>query len=364
MNILAIEPYYGGSHKAFLDGLAAHSRHEFNLFSLPPRKWKWRMRGAALTVAEMLDSYSKPMDLVFASDYLALADLVGLRPKRLAAIPKVVYFHENQLTYPVKDESERDYQYAFTNLTTCLAADRVFFNSDFHRTSFVAEVGRFLKRMPDFQPGAVVQAIAAKSETLPLGLDFSVFDECPAERRSGDRPALILWNHRWEYDKNPEDFFHVLFDLAEAGLRFEVAVVGETFRTYPPIFDEARARLGDRIIQFGYLPSRGDYARLLWESDIVVSTAIHEFFGISVVEAMHCGCFPLLPNRLSYPELIPEALRGAHLYGSLGELKRKLDHAVRHTDSTRAASLSEHVATYRWEKICDVYDRRLSDAVR
>ena len=41
------------------------------------------------------------------------ADLVAFLPDRLSAMPKVVYFHENQLTYPYREESERDYQFAF-----------------------------------------------------------------------------------------------------------------------------------------------------------------------------------------------------------------------------------------------------------
>ncbi|NOZ21165.1 MAG: DUF3524 domain-containing protein [Planctomycetes bacterium] len=356
MHIVAIEPYYGGSHKAFLDGLARHSRHDFAILSLPARKWKWRMRGAALTFAEMLDRHDGPMDLLFCSDYLSLADLVGLRPRRLASVPKAVYFHENQLTYPVQDESERDYHFAFTNITACLAADAVFFNSDFHRSSFIEAVGGFLHKMPDHRPEAAAREIEGKARTLPLGVDFGVFDECQATPRSGDDPAFLLWNHRWEYDKNPEDFFAVLFDLAESGLRFDLAVVGERFRTYPAVFDTARERLRDHIIQFGFLPSKADYARLLHEADIVVSTAIHEFFGISVVEAIYCGCFPLLPHRLSYPELLPPERHERHLYHSLTDLRRGLDHAVRHIDSTRATKVSETAARFRWEEMCGRYD--------
>ena len=35
MKVLALEPYYGGSHKAFLDGWQKHSRHEFTVLGLP-----------------------------------------------------------------------------------------------------------------------------------------------------------------------------------------------------------------------------------------------------------------------------------------------------------------------------------------
>jgi hypothetical protein len=50
---------------------------------------------------------------------------------------------------------------------------------------------------------------------------------------------------------------------------------------------------------------REEYIRQLCRADIVVSTATHEFYGISVIEAARAGCIPLLPNRLSYPELFP-----------------------------------------------------------
>jgi hypothetical protein len=38
MKILVLEPYYGGSHKTFLDGLQAHMPFDFMLLTLPARK--------------------------------------------------------------------------------------------------------------------------------------------------------------------------------------------------------------------------------------------------------------------------------------------------------------------------------------
>ncbi len=38
----------------------------------------------------------------------------------------------------------------------------------------------------------------------------------------------------------------------------------------------------------------------------MVSTADHEFFGISVLEAAAFGTFPLLPRHLAYPEVFAE----------------------------------------------------------
>ena len=57
---------------------------------------------------------------------------------------------------------------------------------------------------------------------------------------------------------------------------------------------------------------------------MVISTAEQDNFGISVVEAVRCGCFPLLPRRLSYPELIPEELHNEVLYRDEQDLVDKL----------------------------------------
>lgn len=51
MRVLALEPYYGGSHRAFVDGWASRSRHDWTVLTLPAHHWKWRMRGAAVTMA-------------------------------------------------------------------------------------------------------------------------------------------------------------------------------------------------------------------------------------------------------------------------------------------------------------------------
>jgi glycosyltransferase involved in cell wall biosynthesis len=357
LRILALEPYYGGSHRAFLDGLAHHSRHEWVVLSMPPRKWKWRMRGAAVSFARQVD---RPFDLLFVSDFLDLAALVGLRPERLAAVPKVAYFHENQLTYPVQHESERDFQFGFTNITSCLVADRVFFNSEFHRREFIEAARALLRRMPDHVPEGVPETIAERSAVLPLGCDLAALDaEVP--HRGG--PATIIWNHRWEYDKNPEGFFSALFELADEGLDFRVCVAGESFRQEPLIFDVARRRLADRLDHFGFLEKREDYARLLHEADIAVSTAHHEFFGVAAIEAIYCGCFPLLPNKLTYPELLPPEHHDRHLYADPDALLARLRDAVVHIDQTRQTDLRDIARRFDWRVLIGDYDEALEALV-
>ena len=124
----------------------------------------------------------------------------------------------------------------------------------------------------------------------------------------GMRPPIVLWNQRWEYDKNPAAFFRLMNRLDDAGHTFRLILAGERFQEQPDEFEKAFKRYAERILHYGYAEDFEEYSRLLHRADLVVSTAIHEFFGIAMMEALYCGCHPLLPNRLSYPELIPSAL--------------------------------------------------------
>ena len=358
LRILALESYDGGSHAQFLDGIIAHSRHDFTRMSLPARKWKWRMRGAAIYFARQLLGDSEPYDVVFTSDTTAVADLRALLPAPLNGKPIVCYFHENQLTYPLPDESERDYQYGFTNITSCLAADAVWFNSRYHLDSFLNGVDRLLAKMPDFVPEGIADTIRSRAAVLPLGLDPELFDRaCSAK----EHPPTVLWNHRWEYDKNPDEFFETLFDLQRAGIEFRLIVAGENFRTAPPIFAAAEKLLAERIDHFGYAADRTAYLELLGRGDIIVSTAIHEFFGLAVLEAIAAGCYPLLPDRLSYPELLPPAVHSQCFYNDSRDLRSKLTDLLTRPLPPLPPSLKQAVTDLAWPNLIERFDEAFND---
>jgi glycosyltransferase involved in cell wall biosynthesis len=175
---------------------------------------------------------------------------------------------------------------------------------------------------------------------------------------------LILWNQRWEHDKRPDRFFALLYRLQDAGIAFRLAVAGENFRKEPPEFKEAHQRLADCIVHWGYAPTRTHYLTLLDQADLVISTADHEFFGISILEAVAAGAFPLLPARLSYPELIPAALHSACLYADEEQLWHKTVQfltASRPTPQPALQALRQHIiATYGWPIVAQQTDKWLS----
>ncbi|MFC1762612.1 DUF3524 domain-containing protein [Planctomycetota bacterium] len=301
MNVLALEPYYDGSHRAFLNGWRDHSRHTWCLNTLPGYKWKWRMRHAALTLADQLgaDGLKPHAEILVCSDMLNLAEFRGLAPAWIQSLPSVVYFHENQLTYPARCENERDCHFAMTNMTTALAAQAVWFNSDFHQQTFLAALAAFLKRMPDFQSLEAIDRIREKSRVLYPGIPPT---EVKSKNNSG--PLHILWAARWEHDKNPEDFFAALDLLRQESDDFLLSVIGQSFQEEPPVFAQARQRFAPQIRHWGFQENRTAYEKVLAEADLVVSTALHEFFGIGMIEAIAAGAYPLLPKRLSYPEIL------------------------------------------------------------
>jgi glycosyltransferase involved in cell wall biosynthesis len=300
--ILVLEPYYGGSHQTFLEGLQRSLPLAFELLTLPARGWKWRMRLAAPYFADKLRD-STTFTAVLCSTFVDVAALRGLGPAWLRQVPVLTYFHENQFAYPVQAEDERDLHFGLTNLTSALASDRLAFNSAYNRDTFLQGAARLGRLGCDFHLPAWRERILARSEVLPPGCDFSEIDA--EERRAAARVPVIVWNHRWEHDKDPETFFRTLYRLDQEKTDFQLIVLGQSFRQRPEIFREAAAKLAHRILHFGYLSSRSSYLHWLRKADLVISTAHHEFFGLAVIEAVRAGCRPLLPNRLSYPELFP-----------------------------------------------------------
>jgi hypothetical protein len=81
----------------------------------------------------------------------------------------------------------------------------------------------------------------------------------------------------------------------------------------------------------------------------VVSTAIHEFFGLAVIEAVAAGCFPLLPKRLSYPELIPADWSSQVLYDDDGGLPERLRRVLAQPASPESRKrLEDHARGFDW----------------
>lgn len=322
MRILAINAYHGGSHREFLEQWQSHSDHEFTILSLPARHWKWRMQHAALTMAaevETLCLSGQRWDVLWVTDMFDLATFLGLVVREVSTLPRIVYFHENQWTYPVPENETRDLTYGFLNLKTAITADEIWFNSDFHRRDFFEASRTFLQRMPDYAPLEQVAQCEQKSLVKSPGIQaIGTVDQA-----HGKRSLQILWAARWEYDKNPAQFCEAMRELDRRGVHFRLSVLGQTSPEVPDCLLDLKQQFQDRIDHWGFLEHRSDYLNALQQAEMVISAALHEFFGISVLEAVDAGCIPVLPKRLAYPELF-EATPEVFYDGSTESLVEKV----------------------------------------
>ncbi len=293
-----LSAYAAPSHRAWAERvLTLLPGFTWKRFELPGRHFSWRIRGNPLSWLDVLPE--SPPDLMVATSMVDLATLKGLHPG-LARVPTLYYFHENQFAYPASPDQVPSLEPQMVQLYGALAADRVKFNSAYNRDAFLSGVEALLARLPDAVPAGVTARIAARSSVLPVPVEAIA----PGEQDSG----LIVWNHRWEYDKAPEVFADSLLALAATGRDFRLALLGGRGRVPHPALARLRSELGSRIVIDGELP-RADYTALLGRAGIVVSTARHEFQGLAVLEAVSAGARPLVPDALCYPEQYPDAYR-------------------------------------------------------
>ncbi|GGO81687.1 glycosyl transferase family 1 [Marinobacterium nitratireducens] len=311
MRILLLSAYDAASHRSWHLGLKARfPRYDWTVLTLPARYFAWRLRGNSLSWAfGERETLSRPYDLVIATSMTDLSALRGLVPN-LAGIPTLVYFHENQFAYPRSGRETNTVEPQVLNLYTALCADRILFNSAYNRDSLIEGARRLLKRLPDRVPPGLPEHLAGRAEVLPVPLADEHFlapagfdPRHPWRAGNAHGPIRIVWASRWEFDKGPDRLLAILRELERRGLDYRLALLGERFRHTPEQFDTIGTEFAHRLDQFGYAASPEEYRGWLQGADLVLSTAIHEFQGLSVLEAVAAGCIPVLPDRQAYPEL-------------------------------------------------------------
>ena len=317
-----VEPYYGGSHRSWADAWVRHSRHDISLVTHPDEFWRWRLRGGAVTLAadfaELVDARGRP-DAVVVSGLVDVAGFAGHARRSLGDTPLATYVHESQLLYPLAPNQRADTSAALVNWQSLVASDAIWFNSAFHRDALRDALPGLLGSQPAPTHRDLIEPVFARASVLWPGVEA---DALIAAKRTHREVPRVLWNQRWDHDKNPHSVFSALVQMVEEGIDFTVALAGQNQRPDNPDFAWVHDQLGDRIDHHGYLPD-GQYEQLLLSSDVIISAADHEFFGIAIVEALAAGSVPVLPTRLSFPELIAPQWHDAALYPD-GDLRNRL----------------------------------------
>jgi len=307
--ILLLSGYDAASHRFWREQITSGlPQYEWTQVVLADRFFSWRARGNALTFAfEHRDILQKNYDCIIATSMVDLTNLKGFVP-HLANIPTLVYFHENQFDYPNHSSNKMDQNIVNLQLTSIynsLSADRVLFNSNYNRTTFFNGANVLLNKLPDGIPKRLLDKVGGSAQVVAVPIEDIIKTKTPPKNKR----IQIVWNHRWEYDKQPEVLFKALELLKADAIDFKLHVLGQSFRKVPDCFSSAKEFFCEEIETWGYQP-REKYLQILSESDLVVSTALHDFQGLSMLEAIARGCHPVAPNRVAYPEYISQE----HLY--------------------------------------------------
>ncbi len=324
------------------------------------------MRGSAVTLAQQATELATAVglpDVIVASDFLNLAEFKGFADQALSHPRYLLYMHENQLCYPLSSTMKRTDEFAYINWKSMCLADQIYFNSRYHKESLLEELQRFLQKPPDHRHTGLLDEVRSKTQVLPVGVELTNFAQCEPRPDQSKAAPTIVWNQRWEYDKNPDYVFATLARLAEERVPFSLILLGEDPREQADKMLTKHHVLQNRIVHAGYA-NASHYRQLLRQSDIVVSAPRHEYFGISVVEAIAAGALPVLPNGLSYPEIVDESYHEWVLY-TPGQLYEKLVQVLTNFEGYKQQTqdLADSMQQFNWDAVAPRYDKAFTAIV-
>ncbi len=295
--ILIIDSFFTGSHKYWGEELQKRLPFKVELLTLSGKHWKWRMEGGAYELAQKFKKTSYKPKVIVATDMVNIPMFYGFANIKSDEIPCIMYFHENQFAYPKStldtDKIKgRDNHYSFINLTSALFANEIVFNSEFNKASFLEGASKLIKELP---------RNTLKIKNINTHIIYPGIEKPSAREPKTNSPPVLLWNHRWEHDKNYNLFIKGLEFLKTKSIDFKLIILGKgTEKNEVKFFFEKNFK--KELIHCGYVETRKEYCNLLSKATHVPVTSMHDFFGLSVAEAMSYGCLPILPNHQAYPE--------------------------------------------------------------
>ena len=386
------------SHQTWAEGYQRTTKeHEVHIEIVSGERWKFRMLCAA---AEFESKIAIDDDIVVVDGMFDIAVLVALlKSNRPNNCPKIlVYLHENQLTTPFTSQdrdkkNQTHWHYGMAHWRSLMVADGFIFNSQTHREAFCQALPKVINEQC---PRDAIQwhleraqkLLETKCTVLRYGLELDELLQMQNKKRSVDErenaPApekidkkipTILWNARLEEDKNPAAFLDLLHQVRrrkkeeDQSLLFQLIVLGTDPSTEKRWETRIRKEFSKELLFLGWCQDRKEYVKWLQKADIVISTARHETFGCAIVESVFCGAIPLLPKRLSYPELFrPQDLFENFFYSStrgdgLEKLLRLIslvaNDPLGHVQSQQKTKAA--VSQFQWSVMGQVYDHFFSD---
>ncbi len=344
LDILALEPFYGGIRRLMLETIIRCSRHRWTLLKLPPRRIERRLEAAAHWFSEQLSRHwVGRTDVLFTSEAMNLPDLIRLTPT-LAQKPSVVYFHSNQLP-DIHATSESSFE--LVNLSTTAAATEVWFNSMYHLKDFLSRANALVERHPELSSRNPLPKLTGKAQVIAPPIETSLINQVQSAEKIERKSRTIFVDTR---DADTALLNEALDILSRRGVPYSLITVGPVESLSP--------HLPRRTI-----PENDDIAqiRALRESEIILSTKMGATCDHYAIIAIAAGCWPLLPKSGVYPEILPAPLHTSCLYEANAE--HLANRIMDVWDLSRPDGYERHLAQalHRFDAIsaCRVIDERL-----
>jgi hypothetical protein len=353
LDILALEPFYGGIRRSMLETIVRCSRHRWTVLKLPPRRMERRLTAAAVWFAEQLKAHwVGRLDILFTSEAVNLANLFQLMPQ-LARHPSVVYFHGNQLP-PAGVRDTKPFE--IVNLNTAASATEVWFNSQFHRRDFFDRATSLIGLHPDMAGQNPLPTMRAKAQVLSPPIDMGPVAEARRANPVPERDSNALFVDTRDADLKL--FNEALARLRARGEKLRLITVGPLGALDLPA-DVPRRTLPEN--------AESEHAKALLEAGVFVSVKRSAPCDFIAVRALVAGCRPVVPDEGVYPEILPASLREPCLYDPTtpDDLVTRIEDATSpFHPSVSAAELSSILRPYEPIRACRAIDERLEYLVK
>lgn len=296
IDIVALEPFYGGVRKDTLELLARNSRNRWTVYKLPARRLERRLNTAAQWFHQQMSrAGGVHCDAVFTSDAMNLADFVRLNPD-FGRKPIIAYFYCN----PLAGEAAADQQARLAILATAGCATEIWFGSLFHMKEFLSNAAAMHDAHTELGGKEPLRALVAKSQLMfpPVELVPPKDSNIDSERKG----RTISVDNR---EGSPTQLFReVINSIAQRREPVAVHVIGRKIDNMPE---------GVPVVQIDAKQDT-EIARAFRRSELFICGQPADRFDPLPMLAMTLGCIPVLPKAGYFSEFLPKALQAGCLY--------------------------------------------------
>lgn len=204
---------------------------------------------------------------------------------------------------------------------------------------------------------------ASRLDVIENGVDVERYRDLCADQV----PRRIVYFGRWSENKGLPETIRLLSELRKIHSDWCLTIVGREY-------DLDRHRLHqlciaegvDEAVMLRPAPSDEEFRSAISGAGYFCSLSRHEGFGLTAVESMAAGLYPLLSDIPPYRRLIELAGEGMLIKGSIEDAAAAIEakhHAIDEGRLGWRERLKNACERYRWSRVAEEYERAYADVL-